>query len=143
MTRPPSPRRWRLLGPAALCASVALCAGAAHAQSAPPLAIPVGGPPGDDPTAFSFGSWQIHGGLDAVAQYSNNYLLTTPPILSGVSAGLTPHVSAISSNGIHTTALDLSYTNLRYASFDANDGEASVTQTYSPLRGLTISLNGD
>jgi hypothetical protein len=117
--------------------------GVAKAQSQPPLSVPFGGPPPADPEAITIEGWQLRGALDTVVQNSNNYLLTSPASLSGWAAGLNPHATAEWSNGIHSTILYGTYQHLQYNSVGTDDGEATITQRYSPLRDLTFSLLGD
>ena len=118
-------------------------AGAARAQSPPPLTIPAGGPPANDPTAVVVNGWLLRGSLDTAVQYSNNYLLTTPPSISGWAVGVGPHLSAEWSDGIFGTSLYGDYDHFEYRMARTDDGDATIRETYSPLRGLTFSLTGD
>lgn len=128
----------------ALCLALFFYGGeAAKAQSPPPLKIPIGGPFPPDANAIVFNGWQLRGGVDAGAQASNNFLLTSPPSVAGLSGALSPHFTADWSNGIHATSLYGYYSYTGYRSIDAQAGEFTFRQTYSPLRDVTLSLTGD
>ena len=118
---------------------------AAYAQE-PPLTIPAGGPHAADPGAISFNSWQLYPSLNTFTQYSNNYFLSPEQKISGWSFGVTPSMTAEWSNGIHSTTLYGTYTHLDYPTaneVNTNDGKATITQQYAPLRDLTFTFLGD
>lgn len=117
----------------------------ARAQQ-PPLTIPNGGPPPLGPNAIPFNGWQLYPELDTFAQYSDNYFLSPLTKISGWSFGLSPSLTAEWSNGIHTTTLYGEFTHVAYPTNDevtTNDGEATVTQQYAPLRDLNFTFLAD
>jgi hypothetical protein len=112
----------------------------------PPLTIPSGAPPAADPDAIAVNGWQLYPALDLIVQNSNNYFLSTEEKVSGWALGVSPSVTAEWSNGIHTTTLYGTFQELRYLGNNgviANDGEATFTQRYAPLRELTFTFLGD
>lgn len=122
-----------------------------RAQEPPPLTIPAGGPPLADPIAIPLNTWLLYPSLDAFTQYSNNYFLIgtptqTQPKVSGASLGVSPAITAEWSNGIHTTTLYGAYTHTEYPISNeaiTDDGEATITQRYAPLRDLNFTFIGD
>ncbi len=121
------------------------------ARAEPPLTIPAGGPPAYDPNAIAFNSWLLYPQVNFLASNSNNYFATpnyfgSPQRISGWELGVTPSMTAIWSNGIHTTTL---YGNFQYLSYQTNgelnskNGEATWTQQYAPLRDLNFTFVGD
>jgi hypothetical protein len=134
--------------------SIALFVFAEHTSARaqePPLFIPAGGPPLADPIAVPFNSWLLYPSLNSFTQYSNNYFLTglpTPaqPKISGWSFGVSPAITAEWSNGIHTTTVYGTYTHTEYPTQNeaiTDDGEATFTQRYAPLRDLNFTFIGD
>ena len=117
----------------------------ARAQE-PPLTVPVGGPPAPDPSAIAFDGWQLYPALNFLVENSNNYFLSPQAGLSGWAFGVSPSVTAEWSNGIHTTTLYGSFEHLQYptqSSINTDDGEATFTQRYAPLRDLAFTFLGD
>ena len=112
----------------------------------PPLTIPPGGPFGADPNAISFNGWLLYPSLNTFTQYSNNYFISPQQKISGWSFGGTPSMTAEWSNGIHSTTLFGTYTHLDYPTaneVNTNNGEATITQQYAPLRDLNFTFLGD
>ena len=143
-----SPLRW--LSVFALCGALMLCGELkqVHAQTypEPPLAIPAGGPPIAGPDAIPFDSWLLYPELNTFTQNSNNYFLSPLSKVAGWSFGVSPSVTAEWSNGIHTTTLYGDFTNIEYPTDNAvntNDGEATFTQKYAPLRDLNFTFLAD
>jgi hypothetical protein len=112
----------------------------------PPLTVPAGGPFAYDPNAIALNSWLVYPSLDFFAQNSNNYFLSPTQKAQGWSLGVSPSVTAEWSNGIHSTTIYGNFSHIEYPTDSAlltDDGEATFTQKYSPLRDLTFSLSGD
>jgi Putative beta-barrel porin 2 len=123
-----------------------ICAEGAHAQQEPPTVIPRGGPPAIGTAAIPYNTWLLYPSLNLFTQYSNNYFLSPTAKIPGWSFGETPSITAEWSNGIHTTTLFSTFTHLDYPTqneVNTNDGEATFTQAYSPLRDLTFTFLGD
>jgi len=138
------PLRLALTAFAVLC--IAICSDkAAHAQE-PPLTIPAGAPPPADPNAIMFHDWFLYPSIDAFAGLSNNYFLSPTSKVSGLALGASPAVTAEWTNGIHTTTLFGTYDHVQYLNdreATADDGEATFTQRYAPLRDLSFTFIGD
>ncbi len=141
---------------AALAVSIALFAlggvNAARAQAEPPTSIPAGGPPVYDPNAIAFNSWLLYPSVGFLAENSNNYFISPQSKLSGWAAGVDPAVTAVWSNGIHTTTLYGNFQQLQYppdsqvpqeSKINSLSGEATWTQQYAPLRDLNFTFVGD
>lgn len=112
----------------------------------PPLTIPNGGPPPAGPNAIPFDGWQLYPSFDTFTQYSNNYFLSPLDKISGWSFGVSPKMTAEWSNGIHTTTLFGTFTHIDYPTnneVNTNDGEATITQQYAPVRDLNFTFLGD
>jgi Putative beta-barrel porin 2 len=146
----------RIVGLAALAALSALFAfggvSAARAQAEPPTSIPAGGPAGYDPNAIAFNSWLLYPSINFLAENSNNYFIAPQSKLSGFSYGVSPALTAIWSNGIHTTTLYGNFSQLQYPPDDqvpqesrinSISGEGTWTQQYSPLRDLIFTASAD
>ncbi len=124
------------------------CPKLAYAQQQPPLTIPAGGPGSAPagPGAIPFDSWVLYPELKTFTDYSNNYFLSPLAKISGWSFGASPALTAEWSNGIHTTTLYGDFTHVEYPTNNeaiTNDGEATITQQYAPLRDLTFTFLGD
>ena len=145
----PSAKSNRIKGLAALAMLSALFVcnriTAAHAQE-PPLVISPGGPPPADPNAIALGGWQLYPSLDLIIEHSNNYFFSPQTKVPGWAFGVSPSVTAEWSNGIHTTTLFGTFEHLQYPTDNAvnsDDGEATFTQRYAPLRDLSFTFLGD
>ena len=141
----------RIAALALFCAYFAIGGIIAARAGEPPTTIPAGGPPAYDPNAIAFNSWLLYPQVNFLASNSNNYFATpnyfgSPQRISGWELGVTPSMTAIWSNGIHTTTL---YGNFQYLSYQTNgelnskNGEATWTQQYAPLRDLNFTFVGD
>jgi hypothetical protein len=122
-----------------------ICLKSADAQE-PPTTIPRGGPPAAGLAAIPYNSWLLYPSIDFFSQYSNNYFLSPVAKIPGWSFGLSPRVTAEWSNGIHTTTLFGTFTHIQYPTqneVNTNDGEATLTQVYAPLRDLNFTFLGD
>jgi hypothetical protein len=112
----------------------------------PPLTVPNGGPPPPGPNAISVDGWNIYPAIDFLAEYSSNYFLGTQDKIRGWGLGISPSVTAEWSNGIHTTTLFGYFDHTQFPtenSIDSDDGEATFTQRYAPLRDLSFTFIGD
>lgn len=137
----------RRLSVLAVCGSLLVCGGArqTYAQE-PPTAIPSGGPPPPGPNAIPFDGWLLYPELDTFTQNSNNYFLSPIAKVPGWSFGISPSLTAEWSNGIHTTTLYGDFTHVEYPTNSAvttNDGKATITEQYAPLRDLNFTFLAD
>jgi len=117
---------------------------AAYAQE-PPTTIPPGGPP-PSTGAIPFNGWLLYPTLDLFSQYSNNYFLSPQSKISGWGFGESPSLTAEWSNGIHTTTLYGDFSHIDYPTqneINTNDGQATFTQKYAPLRDLSFTFLAD
>ena len=121
------------------------------ARAEPPTSIPAGGPPAYDPNAIAFNSWLFYPQVNFLTSNSDNYFATpnyalSPQRISGWEIGIIPSMTAVWSNGIHTTTL---YGNFQYLDYqtagqlNSKNGEATWTQQYAPLRDLNFTFVGD
>jgi Putative beta-barrel porin 2 len=117
-----------------------------HAQE-PPLDVPtVGALPARDPDAIAVNGWLLYPTLRIYSLYTDNLFLSpqNPIALPGV--GVTPSMTAVWSNGIHTTTL---YGNIDRQDYPTDnnvntlDGRAGFTQRYEAMRDLIFTVNGN
>lgn len=155
-----SPRMWRLLLGAALCASIVVhfdpalaqvATGAepvgAGAPSMPPLSPPV-----DHALATGIGqSWigpfLLSPSLDTYTFYDSNIYSGTTNRLSGPGFHIRPSLLADWDTGIHDTKVygnidSEIYPTLNYTNNTFNR-QAGIIETYSPLRDLNITAQAD
>lgn len=126
--------------------SVGICSENAARAQEPPLTIPSGAPPPADPNAIMFRNWFLYPSINAFAGASDNYFLSPTSKVSGLALGASPAITAEWSNGIHTTTLFGTYNHMQYLSDQeatTDDGEATLTQRYAPLRDLNFTFIGD
>jgi hypothetical protein len=124
---------------------------AARAQAEPPTSIPAGGPPPYDSNAIPFNTWLLYPSVNFLVENSNNYFIAPQSKLSGLAFGVDPTLTAVWSNGIHTTTLYATFQQLQYPSnsipqqsnINSLSGEGTWTQQYSPLRDLNFTFVGD
>jgi hypothetical protein len=112
----------------------------------PPLTIPGGAPVVADPNAIAFDGWLLYPSLDTFVQNSDNYFLSPQAKISGWSLGVSPRMTAEWSNGIHTTTLFGNIEHIQYpteTAVNTDNGEATLTQKYAPLRDLAFTFLGD
>ncbi len=112
----------------------------------PPLIVPNGGPPAAGIDAIPFNSWLLYPSLTVSSQYSDNYFLSSTAKLSGVGFGVTPSLTGLWSDGIHTTTLYGYFQGRDYPTeneINATDGEVTFSQKYAPLRDLSFTVLGD
>src|SRR5215470_17800940 len=105
------------------------CSGTALAQE-PPIGIPAGGPPGKDANAIPFYSWLVYPSVNFLAENSNNFFLSPTSKIPGWEFVVTPSVTAIWSNGIHTTTIYGNVQRLEWPTtnrLNGTNGEATFT----------------
>jgi Putative beta-barrel porin 2 len=113
---------------------------------APPLDVPINRLPARDPNAIAVDGWLLYPTLRIYSLYSDNLFLTPTSPLSVPGFGVTPSLTAVWSNGIHTTTL---YGNIDRQTYptdnDVNtlDGRAGFTQKYEAMRDLIFTVNGN
>ncbi len=113
----------------------------------PPLTVPDSGVLGPaSETAIPFNTWLLYPSLTLSSTYSDNYFLSPEAKISGPGFGVTPSVTAVWSNGIHTTTLFGNFQGIDYPTateINTINGEATFTQNYAPLRDLNFTFLGD
>jgi Putative beta-barrel porin 2 len=111
----------------------------------PPTSVPAGGPP-PAAGAIPYETWLLYPSLTQFSQYSSNYFLGPTAKIAGWGFGVSPALTATWSNGIHTTTFSGTYTHIDYPTQNeiiTDDGEATLTQRYAPLRDLSFTFSGD
>jgi Putative beta-barrel porin 2 len=129
--------------------SIALCflawAPLCFAQE-PPLDVPLSTLPARDPNATAINGWLLYPTLRVYSLYSDNLFLSPQRPLAVPGFGVTPSMTAVWSNGIHTTTL---YGNIDRQAYPTDnevntlDGRAGFTQRYEALRDLIFTVNGN
>jgi Putative beta-barrel porin 2 len=118
----------------------------AFAQEPPLNVLGAGRLPARDPNAISIEGWLLYPTLRVYSLYSDNLFLSPQSPIAASGIGVTPSLSAVWSNGIHTTTL---YGNIDRQAYptdnDINtlDGRAGFTQRYEALRDLIFTVNGN
>jgi hypothetical protein len=113
---------------------------------APLLDVPINKLPARDPNAIAIDGWLLYPTLRVYSLYSDNLFLTPTSPLSVPGFGVTPSLTAVWSNGIHTTTL---YGNIDRQTYPTDnevntlDGRAGFTQKYEAMRDLIFSVNGN
>jgi Putative beta-barrel porin 2 len=112
----------------------------------PPLDVGRSNLPARDPTAIAIEGWLLYPTLRVYSLYSDNLFLSPTRPLSVPGFGVTPSLTAVWSNGIHTTTL---YGNIDRQVYptdndvNALDGRAGFTQKYEAMRDLIFKVNGN
>ncbi len=112
----------------------------------PPLGIPLNRLPARDPNATAIDGWLLYPTLRVYSLYSDNLFQSPVGPLSVPGFGVTPGLTAVWSNGIHTTTL---YGNIDRQAYPTDnaintlDGRAGFTEKYEALRDLIFSVNGN
>jgi hypothetical protein len=113
----------------------------------PPLNVAGGGKlPAQDPNAIAVGGWLLYPTVRLYSLYSDNLFQSPTSPISGPGLGVTPSMTAVWSNGIHTTTL---YGNIDRQDFPTNneintlDGRAGFTQRYEAMRDLIFTVNAN
>src|ERR1700722_4074163 len=102
--------------------------------------------PARDPNAIAVDGWLLYPTVRLYSLYSDNFFQTPTTPLSVGALGVTPSLTAVWSNGIHTTTL---YGNLDRQDFPTDNGintldsRAGFTQRYQALRDLIFTFNGN
>jgi Putative beta-barrel porin 2 len=119
----------------------------AFAQQEPPLNVAGAGRlPATDPNAIAVNGWLLYPTLRLYSTYTDNFFLSPVNPLSVGGFGLTPGMTAVWSNGIHTTTL---YGNIDQQVYptdneiDSLGARAGFTQRYEAMRDLIFSVNGN
>jgi Putative beta-barrel porin 2 len=121
------------------------------AQQGPPLEPPlnvagVGRLPAADPNAIAVNGWLLYPTLRIYSLYTDNFFLAPVNPLSVGGFGVTPGMTAVWSNGIHTTTL---YGNIDQQVYPTDNevnslgARAGFTQRYEAMRDLIFSFNGN
>jgi hypothetical protein len=118
------------------------------AQQEPPLSGPGVArlPAAADPNAIATNGWLLYPMLRVYSLYSDNLFLDPQSPLSVGGFGVAPSLTAVWSNGIHTTTL---YGNVDQQVFptdnevNAFNARAGFTQRYEAMRDLIFSFNGN
>ena len=116
------------------------------AQAPPPLDVPINKLSARDPNATAIDGWLLYPTLRVYSLYSDNLFLTPTRPLSVPGFGVTPSLTAVWSNGIHTTTL---YGNIDRQTYPTDnevntlDGRAGFTQKYEAMRDLIFTVNGN
>jgi len=112
----------------------------------PPLDVPRNKLPARDPNAIAIEGWLLYPTLRVYSLYSDNLFLSPQSPLSVPGFGVTPSLTAVRSDGIHTTTL---YGNIDRQVYPTDnevntfDARAGFTQKYEALRDLIFSVNGN
>jgi hypothetical protein len=112
----------------------------------PPLDVPINKLPARDPNAIAIDGWLLYPTLRLYSLYSDNLFLSPQSPLAVPGMGVTPSLTAVWSNGIHTTTL---YGNIDRQVYPTEnqvntlDGRAGFTQKYEAMRDLIFSVNGN
>jgi Putative beta-barrel porin 2 len=102
--------------------------------------------PARDPNAIAVDGWLLYPTVRIYSLYSDNLFLSPTSPISAPGIGVTPSLSAVWSNGIHTTTL---YGNIDRQAYPTDnavntlDGRAGFTQRYEAMRDLIFSVNGN
>jgi Putative beta-barrel porin 2 len=112
----------------------------------PPLDVPINRLPARDPNAIAIDGWLLYPTLRLYSLYSDNLFVSPTNPISVPGFGVTPSMTAVWTNGIHTTTL---YANIDRQAYptdtDVNtlDGRAGFTQRYEAMRDLIFTVNGN
>jgi hypothetical protein len=112
----------------------------------PPLDVSINRLPARDPSAIAVDGWLLYPTVRIYSLYSDNFFQAPQNALSVPGFGVTPSLSAVWSNGIHTTTL---YGNIDRQAYPTDnaintlDGRAGFTQRYEAMRDLIFSVNGN
>jgi hypothetical protein len=99
-----------------------------------------------DPNAITIDGWLLYPTLRVYSLYSDNLFLSPISPISVPGIGMTPSLTAVWSNGIHTTTLYGSIDRQSYPTdnqVNTLDGRAGFTQKYEAMRDLIFSVNGN
>jgi len=111
----------------------------------PPLDVPLSRPKTRDATATAVGDWLLYPTLRVYSVYSDNLFLSPTSPISVPGFGMTPTLTAVRSDGIHTTTLNATIDRQVYptdADINTISGRADFTHKYEALRDLIFTVNG-
>jgi Putative beta-barrel porin 2 len=113
----------------------------------PPLNLPGAGRlPAADSSAIPVNGWLLFPTLRLYTLYTDNFFLSPVNALSVGGLGVNPGMTAVWSNGIHTTTL---YGNIDEQVYPSDNevnslgARAGFTQRYEAMRDLIFSFNGN
>lgn len=122
------------------------CVPLSYAQEPPLNVSSVGRLPAVDPNALAVNGWLLYPTLRIYSLYTDNFFLSPFNALSVGGLGANPALTAVWSNGIHTTTL---YGNVDQQVYPSDNqinsfgARAGFTQRYEAMRDLIFSVNGD
>jgi hypothetical protein len=113
----------------------------------PPLNVSAAGRlPARDPNAITVDGWLLYPTLRLYTLYTDNFFFSPVSPLSVGGIGAAPSLTAIWSNGIHTTTL---YGNIDRQVYPTDNevnslsAQAGFTQRYEAMRDLIFTVNGN
>jgi Putative beta-barrel porin 2 len=112
----------------------------------PPLDVPRNSLPARDPDAIAINGWLLYPTLRTYTLYSDNLFLSPTAPIAAPGFGSTPSLTAVWTNGIHTTTLYGEIDRQVYPTdndINTFDRRASFNQKYEALRDLIFSVTGD
>ena len=112
----------------------------------PPDILKIAQLPARDPNAIAVDGWLLYPTVRLYSLYTDNFFQTPIDPLSVGGIGVSPSLSAVWSNGIHTTTLYGSLDRQDYPtdnSINTLDGRAGFTQRYEAMRDLIFTFNGN
>lgn len=113
----------------------------------PPLNVSgVGRLPAADPNAIAVNGWLLYPTLRGYGTYTDNFFLSPFNALSVGGVGVNPALTAVWSNGIHTTTLYGNIDEQVYPSdneINTFNARAGFTQRYEAMRDLIFTVNGN
>jgi hypothetical protein len=126
--------------------TIATGSGSTIGAASPPPDVSFSRLPARDPNAIAVDGWLLYPTVRLYSLYTDNFFQTSIDPLSVGAIGITPSLTAVWSNGIHTTTL---YGNLDRQDFPTEnaintlDGRAGFTQRYEAMRDLIFTVNGN
>lgn len=120
--------------------------GSSVGAGGPPPDISVGKLPARDSNAITVDGWSLYPTLRVYSDYQDNFFQTPTNPLSVGGLGIAPSLTAVHSDGIHTTTL---YGNIDRQDYPTNttidtlNGRAGFTERYEAMRDLIFTVNGD
>jgi hypothetical protein len=112
----------------------------------PPLDVQSNRLSAKDPEAIAVNGWLLYPTLRTYSLYSDNLFLSPTSPISVPGFGVTPSLTAVWSNGIHTTTLYGEIDRQVYPTdndINTFDRRASFSQRYEALRDLIFTVTGD
>jgi hypothetical protein len=112
----------------------------------PPLDVPVNRLPSRDPNAIALDGWLLYPSLRTYSAWSDNVFFSPVGPINAAGLGINPALTAVWTNGIHTTVL---YGDLDRQTFPSDnqintlDGRAGFIQRYEAMRDLIFTVNAN